>query len=389
MRRNSQEGTMSTEDNAPNAQELFASLWEQKNADDTVEQSSNEPQLESDSIDSESPEVESSPSLMDEYEKMLEEEGEGEEDDELAASEDSEESITSLPSTSSKKSKDSPKGDIEEILVKGAEGRKQKLKINYSDKKAIKQAFIKAAGMRKFQAERDSALSSYRTMKEDYDGLKNDFSKIDEAYEAHGAKGIVELLGGEEAWQKAVDDELANREYIAGLSSEQKYKMEMEKRDKLYQQQLQAERSQRETFQKQMEEKEFQTSLRELESKLHPAFDRYRFAGKLGDAATENLYDEAIWGKVKERLAEYPDDLELSQAIIDKEFRTVANAFKKHIKIQTEKQVKNTVAKRKSETAQRAQVAAKKGLKGSSAQRQMLQKLREGNLADALKLWKS
>jgi hypothetical protein len=67
---------MSTEDNTPNAQELFASLWEQKNADDTVEQSSNEPQLESDSIDSESPEVESSPSLMDEYEKMLEEEGE-------------------------------------------------------------------------------------------------------------------------------------------------------------------------------------------------------------------------------------------------------------------------------------------------------------------------
>lgn len=382
---------MSTDNNVPDSKELFASLWEQKNADDNVEQSSNEPKLESDSVDSESPEVESSPSLMDEYDKMLEEEGESEEDDELAASEDSDESLTSMLSPSMKKSKDSPKksGDIEEILVKGAEGRKQKLKINYSDKKAIKQAFIKAAGMRKFQAERDSALSSYRSMKEDYDGLKNDFSKIDEAYEAHGAKGIVELLGGEEAWQKAVDDELANREYIAGLSAEQKYQMEMEKRDKLYQQQLQSERSKREEFQKQMEEKEFQTSLRELESKLHPAFDRYRFAGKLGDAATENLYDEAIWGKVKERLAEYPDNVDLSQAIIDKEFRTVANAFKKHIKVQAEKQVKKTVAKKKSETAQRAQVAAKKGLKGSSQQRQLLENLRQGNLGDALKLWKS
>lgn len=301
---------------------------------------------------------------------------------------ESEESATSLPSED-KPPQYSPKtGDIEEVMVKGPEGRKQKLKINYSDRNAVKQAFIKAAGMRKFQAERDSALKAHQDLNKEYDGLKSDFAKIEKAFEEHGARGVVELLGGETAWQKAVDDELKHRDYVNNLTAEEKYQLELENRDKKYQKQLEAERLKREEFQKQIEEKENQSYLRELESKLYPAFDRYRFAGKLGDPATENLYDEAIWGKVKERLAEYPDTIELNQAVVDKEFRTVANMFRKHIKAQTEKQVKKTVENKKFETMRRAQVAAKKGLGSNTKQRQILESLKQGNLSSALELWK-
>ncbi len=386
---------MSGQEQAPDSKDTFAQLWGQRNSAKELEPSTEEssaPELESQSELSESSKAETSPSAMEQFEQLMAEEtseSESSEEDSLAASEASEKSETSELSIPDSKSKDSELSDIEELLVKGVEGRKQKLKIDYSDRKAIKQAFVKAAGMRKFQAERDATLKTHQTLQKEHDGLKSDFQKIEKAFEEHGAKGIVELLGGEEAWKQAVDDELSHRDYVNNLSADEKYQLEMKKRDEQYQKQLEAEKSKREEFQKQIEEKEAQASLKELESKLHPAFDRYRFAGKLGDTSTENLYDEAIWTKVKQRLGEYPETLELSQAAIDKEFRTVANMFRKHIKAQTEKQVKKTVEKKKTETAQRAQVAAKKGLSGSTQQRKILESLRDGNLGDALSLWKS
>jgi hypothetical protein len=386
---------MSGQEQVPNSEELFASLWEQKGAEQiqTSTEQSGMPEFESQEASSENQEAGLSPSdILDQLDQLdTNEDGieEGTEEDSLAASEASETTETGMPSNSEAKMNDSSIQDIEEILVKGPEGRKQKLKVDYSDRKAIKQAFMKAAGMRKFQAERDAALKTHQELSKEHDGLKQDFGKIEKAFEEHGPKGIVELIGGEDAWQKAVDDELAHRDYVSNLSADEKYQLELKKRDEQYQKQLTVEKTKREEFQKQIEEREAQAELQKLESKLHPAFDRYRFAGKLGDTATENLYDEAIWSKVKERLAEYPDTLELNQAAIDKEFRTVASMFRKHIKTQTEKQVKKTVEKKKTETAQRAQVAAKKGLSGSTQQKRMLDSLRKGDLSSALGLWKS
>ena len=305
-----------------------------------------------------------------------------------AGDEASESDEGSLPSDAALPGNDSTNVDIETVTVKGPEGRKQKLEIDYSDKKAIKNAFIKAAGMRKFQAERDAAMKSQKATSEEFEALKTDFDKIEAAFSEHGAKGIVALLGGEAAWEEAVNKENEHREYVANLSAEEKYQLELKQRDEVYQRQLSAERQQREQFQQQIAAEKEQAELRQLQSMLEPSFDRYRFAGKLGDESTENLYDEAIWSKVKSRLGELPDDVELTQAVIDKEFRTVASQFKKHIKSQTEKQLKKTVENKKAQTAQRAQVAAKKGLSGQTTQRKILESIKSGNLSDALGFFK-
>lgn len=369
--------------NFESADDLFAAAFSQPSNQPTDSESTVESDLSQEQNDDQFV------SPMDAFEQVKQDLAEqGESEDIAAADNGSEESSNELPSNeTATEQEDSAATDIETVFLKGAEGRKQKLEINYSDRKAIKQAFVKAAGMRKFQAERDKALTSYKELEESHKGLKDDFDKIEKAFEANGPKGIVELLGGSEAWEKAVNDELEHREYVNNLSAEEKFKLEMQKRDEAYQSQLTAERMQREAFQKQVQEEKEAAELQKLEAKLHPAFDRYRFAGKLGDPATENLYDEAIWGKVKQRLGEYDDSIELSQAVIDKEFRTVSNMFKKHIKQQAEKQVQKTVENKKVETAQRAQVAAKKGLSGSTTQRKILESLTSGNLGSALDLW--
>ncbi len=383
---------MSTE-NKQDPQQLFNSLWEGRDDKNSPEPESSE--IEQSEI--EPSENDSTISPMEAFEQL--EDTPVSEDNKLAADENSEEeSKTSLPSSATE-TPDSEK-DIEEFFVKGPNGRKQKVKIDYSDRKAIKKAHQLAAGMRKFQVERDAKNKLIKPLEDAFNqqiteeviteivSLKKDFDRLESVFSEKGAKGLVTLLGGgDEAWQKAVEEELEHREYVNNLTAEEKYQLEMKKVREEADTKLAAEKKQREQFQQQVESEREHAELRALESKLHPAFERYRFAGKLGDTETENLYDEAIWEKVKKRLAEYDDNIELNQAVIDKHFREVSNKFRKHIKTQAEKKFKKTVENKKAETAQRAQVAAKKGLSGSTQQRKILESLKQGNLGDALGLW--
>jgi hypothetical protein len=333
-----------------------------------------------------SEDVESSPLDILENE-LLEESDEQEQSDiESETSELSEQDSDSLLDSvqaSSQPEEDNAVLDIETILVKGENGRKQKLKIDYADKKAIKQAYLKAAGMRKFQAERDESKTKLSEVQTKYDELNDTYTKLDSAFQDGGIKSVVELLGGPNAIDTFIDDVLKEREYVSNLTPDEKYKLDLEEREKSYQSQLTAEKSKREAFEKQVLEREEQAALRSLESKLHPTFDRYRFSGKLSDPIAEQQLDDAIWQQVTSRLGEYPEDIELTQSLIDKEFRTVSNNFKKLIKTQTEQKVKSTITKKKAEASQRAQVAAKKGLSSNADKRKFVQDMKSGNIKDA------
>lgn len=278
------------------------------------------------------------------------------------------------------------KADIEtvKLKMKDDKGRPQKLEVNYSDRKLIKRKFIEAAGMRKFQSERDAIKKDFTDIQSKYTELNDVYSKLDETFKKEGVKGLVNLLGqGDDPWKAAVDEELKHRDYINGLSPQEKYQLEVEEKQKAYEAQIQSERAKREEFEKKMAEKEEMALRQSLEAKLQPAFDRYRFAGKLNDAVVEHQFDEAIWNKVTSRLNEYPDEVELTQAIVDKEFRTVANNFRKMLNQQAEQKVKTTIEKKKADAGKRAQVAAKKGLSSNADKRKFVEDIQSGNIKDA------
>jgi len=335
-------------------------------------------------------EIETSPSPLEALEADLD----NEEYSEAAATSESESeneteddslSESLLDKLDSKTEEDSVE-DIEYIKVTDDEGRKKRFKVDFTDKDSIRKAFKQAAGMRKFQKERDTARTELTDIQSKYNELNEVYSNLDTAWKEGGVKAVVELLGqGSEAWKSAVDEELKQRDYLANLTPNEKLQLEAEKEREKFQRELERERKQREEFQTKIAEKEEQAALQSLESKLHPAFDRYRFAGKLGDEVIEHQFDEAVWNKVTQRLAEYPDDMNLTQAIIDKEFRTVANNFRKMVSMQTEKKVQKTIEKKKSEASQRAQVAAKKGLKGNADTRKFVDDMKNGNNLDAFK----
>lgn len=322
----------------------------------------------------------------------LDAEGDGEEDNsseaEIEASADVSESgelSNDLP-----QSTDDSNSDIEEVMIAGNNGRKQRLKIDYADKKAIKQAYLKAAGMRKFQAERDEALQNFTATKKEFEALNEDWNSLESAFKEGGIKGLVTLLsnGDEDAWSTAVDEELQHREYLKSLSPEEKFRMELEKRDQVANQKLQAEQARREKFEQEIREREERAAFQELESKLIPSFDRYRFEGKLGDEIAEAHIDEAIWDAVGEELAELPEDVNLTQAMIDKTFRKHSDVYRRIIKVQADNQTKRTLEKKKVDSAKRASVVAKKGLAASTDQKRALKNLMSGDLSGALStLW--
>jgi len=248
----------------------------------------------------------------------------------------------------------------------------------------IKDAFVKAAGMRKFQAERDEMKKKAETVEKEHLQLKTDFSKLETVWEKEGVKGLVTLLAGEKGLKELVDQELSHRDYMSNLSPDEKYKLEIGNYQKLLEKQKVDTEEKYKKLLEDVTRKNEEADAKSMEAMIHPAFDRYRFSGKLGDAVAEQAYDEALWGRVRDKLASYPDNVDITQATIDREFREAAMVFKKVMAVQTENKVKSTIENKKADAASRVQTVAKKGLTNTSEKQKFVNDMKSGNIRDAL-----
>lgn len=247
-----------------------------------------------------------------------------------------------------------------------------------------------AAGARKWQQERDQERKSKAELEQNYTKLQSDMSKFEKAYGEGGISGfknLVELLEGKGAFDRFVDEAQAERERWESMDPSERRQVERER-------ELEAERAKASEIEKKYESKlqeltqrQEQAELRTLESKLHPAFDRYRFSGKLGDAVAEHHYDQALWNQAMDRLEKYPEDVELTTALIEKEFRNVAQAFNKVINRQVDQKVQKVITKTKENATRQAQAKVSKSMQSSSESDRFNQSLRSGgsgNIASAL-----
>lgn len=274
--------------------------------------------------------------------------------------------------------------DTEVLYVKGPNGEKHKLEISYSDRQKIKDAFAKAAGMRKFATERDQYKKQHEEAKKKLEELSSNFSKLETIFKERGAKGIFEQLGGEGAFEKAVEAELQRREYLANLSPEEKFQLSAKEREAEYQKSHEELKRKYDDMLGKLTKEQEQATIRSLESKLTPAFEKVRFKGQLGDGVAEQEIDEAIWSKVTNRLSEYPDDVELTQAIIEKEFRNVAGIYKKLLDKQVDVKLKQSVEKKKEEATTKAQGLVKKNMTAQSLNADVADDIKNSNWSSLL-----
>jgi len=273
----------------------------------------------------------------------------------------------------------------EELTVTLENGRKAKILADYEDRSKIRKAYEMAAGMRKFQAERDQEIQRAKTLDEELSTLKSTWDSLEDAYQNGGVEGVIDLLEGREG---------ASKEYIAkrleqerlkeSMSPDERARLELEERLEL---DRKAKSQQERIRQKEMEE--LRAKLEEADEKetralITPAFERYRFKGKLGDEVAEHHFDQAVWMQALSNL-EKLDDSEITADVIDREFERVSSAFARAAKQQASKATKQAVETKKRQAKTQAAVSAMKGVNTESKEKDLMSRLWKGDSTNVLK----
>lgn len=275
--------------------------------------------------------------------------------------------------------------DIEELSVKGLPGGGRKtIKVDYSDREAIKKAYLKAAGMDKFRKERDSYKKELEEIKAGNDANLEDFRKLNEAFEKDGVKGLIKLLKADSELDTILEERAQEREYLANLTAEERAKLERQKLNEEWEAKFNAEKEARESIVRRTQEQEEASAAKELQSLLAPSFERYRMQGKLGNPALENTLDNAIFTEARNRLQEIPEDVELTQAVVNKVFRTVAAEHSKGFSDHLKQTTKKVVEKKKQQTGKAIRSQAKRGSGAKSPAQTARELAAKGDLVGAI-----
>lgn len=274
--------------------------------------------------------------------------------------------------------------EVEYISVTDDSG-KRKVKIDWNDRERLKKFVAKAYGMRKFQAERDQYKKKYEEHVASTSEELESMSAINEAYQSGGIEAVVDLIEGDGAFAAAVSERQKLDEWKSNASESELAAYEKDQRLQKMQSQLEAERKAREEFEARMEGEADAAETKSLQAQLYPAFDKYRFEGKLSDPSTETRLDKMLWRSAKADLAELlEDEVELTPAIVEKTFKENYLLLKRSENKRAERKATRTIAKKKQEAIENAQTSAMKGMNETSKSKDMRAALDKGDISSLL-----
>ncbi len=283
--------------------------------------------------------------------------------------------------------KQTASGDKEVITITDDKG-KRKVEIDYTNRDAIKRAFMLQHGARNWQAERDKALESTKSVRSELEQVKQDWATLDQAFK-QGPEHLFDLLQGRRgAFKEHVRKQQEKEEYLRNASPDEVRALENQERADLRERELAEIRRENAEFKKQVTtEREFAEE-KALESRIHPAFNKYRFAETLGNADDEHMFDSMLWNTALERLIPYEEKgVNITPELVEKEFRSVAQTIRKRIGAQAEKKATRVVEQKKREATENVQAKVMSGYKTGGNAQEARDLLKKGDLTSLLKGW--
>lgn len=276
----------------------------------------------------------------------------------------------------------------EVITVTDETGRKRKVEIDYSNRDAIKKTYAMAAGMRKFQAERDQALSSRKDLEGKLSEREKDWNTLEGAFQ-QGPEALFDLLSGRKgAFDEHVQKRQQRADFMKNASPEEIEALKSREQADLTRRELDKIRKENEEFRKSVSEEREQAETRALESRVHPVFEKYRFADKLGNSGDEHMFDEMLWNSALKRLEPYEEKgLNLSPDIIEREFKSVAQAIRNRIGVQAEKKVSKTIDQKKQEATENVQAKLKSSYTKDGDSTQLKKLIQNGDTGGIFRNW--
>lgn len=283
----------------------------------------------------------------------------------------------------------------EMVQITDSKGRKTQLEIDFSNKDAIKKVYQDSSnfqnGFRKMQVERDQLKSQLDKHLNEVEPIRANFKMLDEAYQKSGVEGVVDLLesksGGYKSW---IDKQIERAEFRRNASPDELRALEQSDLANKYQREAEERTKEFADFKKSVEAERAVSEQAKLQSEVTPLFEKYRFAGKLGDEADEALFDKMLWKTAMDNLAEeYPEGNVKPEAVED-EFRVVSATLRKRIQNQVEKTATKVVERQKQNALEKVQTQVKSEYT-TPADKDRLQRdkfLAEGDIGGLLKGWK-
>lgn len=289
---------------------------------------------------------------------------------------------------SSEDSDDQPTSEenIEYITAKDHRGQRRKIKVDYSDRDKIKRAFSLAAGARKWQAERDSLAKELESFKGEGSKKIENWDTISSIYEDQGVKGLVNFLEGrDDAFDQLINNANKEREFFSQATPEQLEAYNLKQAQAQKDRELEKIKAELEELRNAQSSTSEEAELASIRSEINPVFEKYRFAGKLNNPQHEHMLDEMLWNNAMKQLESYPEDMDVTQATINKVFKDYANNLRTLVNKEAEKKVSRTVAKKKREATQAAQTKAVKNMGSPSSGETVQGMIKEGRVGDLFK----
>lgn len=278
----------------------------------------------------------------------------------------------------------------EVITVTDELGRRRKVEIDFENRDAIKKAYEQAAGMRKFQAERDQTLQKAKQVEDRLAAREKDWGALEQAF-SKGPEHLFDVLnGGQGSFRKFIDQEVQKARFLETASPDEIKALKAQESADLTRRELENIRRENADFKKQVSEEREAAEMRNVESRVNPTFEKYRFASKLGDEATEHMFDEMLWTSTLKKLEAYEEQgLELSRELVDSKFRETADAIRKQIGRQAEKKAGKVIEQKKQEATENVQAKIKSGYSRGGEAEDLKKHIQNNDTASIFKNWGS
>ena len=305
------------------------------------------------------------------------------------APEDSEEQSDAEASPSEAKSDEKPETSEKEVITITDDKGKRKVEVDFSNRDKLKKYVQMAHGARKWQAERDQARGQIEEVQSRLGELESNWEVMNKVYGEKGVEGLVDLLEGKQgAYKEQLRREMDKARFLENASPEELESYQQREASEKQARELERMKQEYEEFRQQMTQKEEQAELASLESRVHPAFDKYRFADKLGNADDEHMFDEMLWNSTLKRLEPYEEKgMTISPELVEKEFKTVASAIRRRIGMQAEKKASKVIEQKKTEATENVQAKVRSGYKRGGVAEEARSLINDGNLTGLLKNW--
>lgn len=258
---------------------------------------------------------------------------------------------------------------------------KIKIQVDYQDRAKIKRAYQMEASARKYKSERDRLAQTAKELQE----VKKTYDSLNDTYKQDGVLGLVKMLGGQEALEEYVSSRIAKEQELAAMSPDERAAYDRDEELNRLRLERDAAKQAAEDEAKRIQELTEQREREALESKLHPAFDRYRMAGQLGNEEHEDLMDSLIWRRSLDAIDALPEGTDVTHQVVGKIFKRESEKVKSLLGEQVKRKSAKQAQTRKVAAAESVQVATKKGTSSNSKEERIESLLKSGNVLDAAK----